>query len=36
MYLFLKVSRRLGVAIGFVGDFMSGDTPDPIRGGLSI
>ena len=27
---FLNVTRRLAAAIGFVGDVMSGDTPDPI------
>jgi len=26
----LNVTRRLAAAIGFVGEFMSGDTPDPI------
>ena len=26
----LNVTRRLAAAIGFVGDVMSGDTPDPI------
>jgi hypothetical protein len=27
---YLNVTRRLAAAIGFVGEFMSGDTPDPI------
>ena len=26
----MNVTRRLAAAIGFVGDVMSGDTPDPI------